>query len=78
MGQAVYMRARAEAVTDADRDGGSEVFSRRSQVHGGRAWTLEDVGASARLGLYRATASEQWVLDPTAIGDTRTPVTLAR
>jgi hypothetical protein len=71
-GQAVYMRAVAERLTAADR--GIDVFSRRSQQHGARAWTPEDVEPPARLRLYRTTATEQWVLDPAAVGDERTPV----
>jgi hypothetical protein len=74
-GQAVYMRARAEAVPDADLDGELEVFSRRSLARGGREWT-RDSGWAARLNLYRAKVSEHWVLDPTAKPDRRTEVNL--
>lgn len=73
-GQAVYMAAVAEQVTD---DGeiarGFEVFSERSLAQGGRAWTPEDVGPSGRVRLYRALASEQFVLSPE---DERLPLTL--
>jgi hypothetical protein len=37
-------------------------FSARSVAQGGREWTPDDVGPSARLCLYRAQASEQFVL----------------
>jgi hypothetical protein len=49
------------------------VFSRRSLEHGGREWTPDDVGATARLRLYRARASEQFVLSPS---DERLPFRL--
>jgi hypothetical protein len=63
-GKGVYVSAVAqELVVGDERTQGIEVFSRRSLEHGGRAWTLEDVDAPARLRLYRATAVEQWVLD---------------
>ena len=76
-GQAVYMRARAEAVPDADldRDRDLEVFSRRSLLRGGREWTA-DVVRAAGLRLYRASVLEHWVLDPAAKPDRRTEVNL--
>jgi hypothetical protein len=73
-GKAVYMAALAEQVTD---DGeiarGMSVFSERSLAQGGRAWTPEDVGRSGRVRLYRARASEQFVLSPE---DERLPLRL--
>ena len=39
------------------------IFSRRSLEVGGREWTVADVHPPAHLRLYRATASEQFVLD---------------
>lgn len=63
-GQAVYMSAIVEELTGADLVTGIEVFSRRSQSHGAKAWTPDDVRGSALLRLYRATALEHWVLDP--------------
>jgi release factor glutamine methyltransferase len=63
-GQAVYMSAVAEQVTGAESERGLDVFSQRSVAHGGRIWTPEDVLGAARVRLYRATASEHWVLDP--------------
>jgi pyridoxamine 5'-phosphate oxidase-like protein len=75
-GQGVYMSAVAEELTDHGLDRGIEIFSRTSEGHGGRAWTLEDVGPSALYRLYRATASEHWVLDPAGHPDHRTPVTV--
>jgi hypothetical protein len=70
-GQAVYMAAVAAQVTAADLERGIGVFSQRSVAHGARAWAPEDVLGAARLRLYRATASEHWVLDS---GDQRIAV----
>jgi hypothetical protein len=73
-GKAVYMAALAEQVTDGDEIvRGMSVFSERSLAQGGREWTPADVGPAARLRLYRATASEQFVLSPQ---DERLPFTL--
>jgi Pyridoxamine 5'-phosphate oxidase len=73
-GKAVYMAAGAEQVTAADEiERGMSVFSRRSLAQGGREWTPDDVGPTARLRLYRATASEQFVLSP---DDERLPFSL--
>ena len=70
---AVYMSAVAEEVVGTDVDGGIEIFSRRSEAQGMPAWTRADVVAPARHRLYRATASEHFVLDP---HDQRLPVSL--
>jgi Pyridoxamine 5'-phosphate oxidase len=75
-GQGVYMSAVAGEVTDADLDRGMEVFSRRSVAHGGRPWTLADVRPPEPYRLYRATASEHWVLDPDSHPNRRTPVSV--
>jgi nitroimidazol reductase NimA-like FMN-containing flavoprotein (pyridoxamine 5'-phosphate oxidase superfamily) len=73
-GKAVYMAARAEEVTGADEiERGVSVFSRRSLKQGGRAWTPDDVGSTARPRLYRAVALEQFVLSPE---DERLPLRL--
>jgi hypothetical protein len=64
-GKAVYMAARAEQVSAADEvERGMAAFSARSVAQGGYEWTPDDVGPSARLRLYRALASEQFVLSP--------------
>lgn len=70
-GQGVYMSALAEQLTGDDLDEGIRLFSDRSEAHAARRWTLEDVIAPARLRLYRATATEQFVLGE---GDERLPV----
>jgi nitroimidazol reductase NimA-like FMN-containing flavoprotein (pyridoxamine 5'-phosphate oxidase superfamily) len=64
-GKAVYLAARAEQVTAAGEiERGMSVFSRRSLERGGREWTPDDVAPDAPLCLYRAMASEQFVLSP--------------
>jgi hypothetical protein len=74
-GEAVYMAALAEQVTDDDEIArGMSVFSERSLAQGARVWTPEDVGPFGRVRLYRARVSEQFVLSPQ---DERLPVTLA-
>lgn len=62
-GQAVYMSAVAEPVPAGHLDRCLDVYSRSCQDRGGAPWSLDDVGPSGRLRLYRATASEQWILD---------------
>jgi hypothetical protein len=57
------MPARAEEVIVADEiERGVSVFSQRGLAQGDRGWTPDDVDSSARLRLYRARASEQFVL----------------
>jgi nitroimidazol reductase NimA-like FMN-containing flavoprotein (pyridoxamine 5'-phosphate oxidase superfamily) len=70
-GQGVYMSATAEEVADAERDRGLGIFSRRTQEHGKDPWTREDVEPPAHRRLYRAIASEHFVLDSK---DQRRPV----
>lgn len=69
---ALYMSAVAEVLDDVDE--GVEIFSRRSVERGLPVWRSEDVLPPARHRLYRATASEHFVLDP---HDRRIPVSLA-
>jgi nitroimidazol reductase NimA-like FMN-containing flavoprotein (pyridoxamine 5'-phosphate oxidase superfamily) len=68
---ALYMSAVAEELVDVDE--GIDVFSRRSEAQGMRPWTRDEVRAPARHRLYRATASEHFVLDP---HDQRLPVSV--
>lgn len=78
-GQAVYMSATATELTAIDElDQGIGIFSRRSQAHGARAWTLDDVLGPAALRLYRAATSEQWILEPGAPSDRRILVRASR
>ncbi len=75
-GQAVYMTATAEQLEGPEIERGIEVFSHRSEEHGGRPWTTADILAPAVLRLYRATASRHWVLDPDSSPDRRARVTI--
>lgn len=78
--QAVYMSAVAAEMTGADLERGIEIFSNGCVDHGLRKWTLNDVQPPAFHRLYRATASERWILDPGdhpvhgSTGDHRMPV----
>ena len=72
-GQGVYMSATARELTGDERVEALEVYSRRSRSHGGREWTVADVEAPAALRLYRARASDQYLLDE---HDDRVPVSL--
>jgi nitroimidazol reductase NimA-like FMN-containing flavoprotein (pyridoxamine 5'-phosphate oxidase superfamily) len=69
---AVYMSAVAEELVDVGE--GIEIFSRRSEEQGFGPWARDDVRAPARHRLYRAAASEHFVLDP---HDRRLPVSPA-
>jgi uncharacterized protein YhbP (UPF0306 family) len=72
-GQGVYVSAVAQELTGTDLDRGIAIFSRRSEAHGAGEWNLEDVRPPARHRLYRATASEHFVLGPQ---DRRIPVSV--
>jgi nitroimidazol reductase NimA-like FMN-containing flavoprotein (pyridoxamine 5'-phosphate oxidase superfamily) len=74
--QAVYMSAVADQPAGKELDRGIEIFSRRSEAQGARAWTREDVLPTAPIRVYRATVLEHSMLDPAASPDRRTPVTL--
>jgi hypothetical protein len=71
-GQVVYAAAEANQATEPERQAGIELFSRRSLVHGGRAFAVADVTKAARLRLYVATVSELCILEPGT--DNRIPV----
>ena len=72
--QAVYFEAEAgELLRGADRDRALAVYSRRSVQFGEQELTVADVTAPAAHRLFRAVASEQFVLDAT---DRRVPVAL--
>ena len=62
--RAVCMSAFAEELTGADLERGIDIFSRGSEALAARKWEQEDVLPPALHRLYRATASEHWVLDP--------------
>jgi peptide subunit release factor 1 (eRF1) len=61
-------------VADPELENGIAAFSRTSREQGGEEWTAADVRPPARHRLYRATASEQFVLGDK---DRRTRVSLA-
>jgi uncharacterized protein YhbP (UPF0306 family) len=76
-GQAVYMSAVAGELTGADLESGLVIYNGRfpdPAERGVRTIKPEDVCAPALYRLYRAVASEHWVLDPGAHPDHRTPV----
>jgi len=70
-GGGMYMSATAEEVVGDDRERALAVFSARSIAHGAGVFGLDDIEAPAEIRLYRATASEHWVLDER---DRRQPV----
>ncbi|MFD3619831.1 pyridoxamine 5'-phosphate oxidase family protein [Streptomyces sp. NPDC058676] len=76
-GQGVYMSAVAEPFSGRpDIERAMDVFSHRSLLHGGRAWTPDDVPPSSGLLLYRAVAEEHWILAQDGRPDHRVPVHL--
>ncbi len=74
-GQAVYMSADAELLTDpVVIERGLAVFSRRAVRQGIGEWGADRVSGDARLRLYRATVHEHWILDPDSPYDVRVQV----
>jgi hypothetical protein len=72
--EAVYVEAEAEQLEGAEEERYIGVFNSRSEALGWPTWTVADVRPPARLRLYRATASDLFVLGP---NDQRIPVTPA-
>jgi nitroimidazol reductase NimA-like FMN-containing flavoprotein (pyridoxamine 5'-phosphate oxidase superfamily) len=70
---AVYLVAVAEELDEDEVEAALEAFNRRSEAQGLRAWSRAEVAAPAEFRLYRATVSEQFVLDD---HDARLPVPL--
>ncbi|HEX7004413.1 MAG TPA: pyridoxamine 5'-phosphate oxidase family protein [Trueperaceae bacterium] len=68
---AVYMTAVAEQLEPGDA--ALEAFNRRSEAQGLRAWSRAELVPPGEFRLYRATATEQFVLDD---HDARLPVQL--
>jgi nitroimidazol reductase NimA-like FMN-containing flavoprotein (pyridoxamine 5'-phosphate oxidase superfamily) len=60
--QAVYVEAVAEELSGAEQERGIGILSRRSEANGGDAWHRADVVAPAPHRLYRARASEHFLL----------------
>ena len=72
--EALYLQAEAAELEPDEIADGLALFSRCSQAQGLRAWTRDEVERPAPLRLYRASASEHFVLGP---GDERLPLRLA-
>ena len=62
--QVVYMSGIAGEVTGTDVSHGIDVFSRGSRLRGAGEWTPEKVQPPSHLRLYRATATQQFILCP--------------
>jgi uncharacterized protein YhbP (UPF0306 family) len=62
--QAVYMTGTAGQLTGAELESGLDVFTRASEADGLSGWTLEKVQPPSLFRLYRATATEHFVLVP--------------
>ncbi|RZS64567.1 pyridoxamine 5'-phosphate oxidase [Agromyces ramosus] len=60
---AVYVEAAAGPVPDAELDDALAVFNARSVARGLRPWSESDVTGAAPHRLFRAVASQVWVLD---------------
>jgi nitroimidazol reductase NimA-like FMN-containing flavoprotein (pyridoxamine 5'-phosphate oxidase superfamily) len=60
--EAVYMSGRAEELTGDELERGIELFDRISRRDIAREWSLSDVQPPSLFRLYRATASEHFVL----------------
>ena len=69
---AFYMAAVAQRLDHVDD--ALEAFNRRSEAQGLRAWSRAEVTPPGEFRLYRATATEQFVLDD---HDARLPVDLS-
>jgi pyridoxine/pyridoxamine 5'-phosphate oxidase len=61
--QAVYLEGAAAEVDSRELGDYIDVYSRRSQARGLRAWTTDDVTAPTRLRLYRARIGARFVLE---------------
>lgn len=72
-GQGLYAEALAQEVPEPELDESVERFSASAVARGGRAFTRDDVVAPARHRLYKATASNMWLLDD---HDERIPIDL--
>lgn len=75
-GQAVWLAGTATQVPPEDLERGLAVFSQASVRDGLAEWGQERVTGDAPLRLYRATATEHYILDPDAPSDVRIAVAL--
>lgn len=76
-GQGVYVSAVAKLLEDGETARGIEAFSRRSVIHGGPAWSSEDVRSGGGLRLYGAIAESHSMLAKDGRPDHRVPVPLS-
>jgi len=75
--RAVYMTGQAEELSGADLEHDIAFFDAATRAQGlTRRWAMEDVVPASPYRLYRATASQHWVLDPDSSPDDRAEVTL--
>ena len=72
--EAVYLEVDAEQAAEDDQERYLGVFSRRSEGFGWPSWSVADVRPPARLRLFVASPSAQFVLGP---NDERIAVSLA-
>jgi nitroimidazol reductase NimA-like FMN-containing flavoprotein (pyridoxamine 5'-phosphate oxidase superfamily) len=73
-GEAVYLRARAEPVPEPEFERCLRIFATESEKQGLADWKRADVEPPARLRLYRAIATEHFIL---SAGDERISVDLS-
>jgi uncharacterized protein YhbP (UPF0306 family) len=71
---AFYARGRAVQVPAGDVAAGIAVFSREAEAQGMGVWDVDRVTGDARLRLYRATVTEEWVLAEDGGPDRRLPL----
>jgi pyridoxine/pyridoxamine 5'-phosphate oxidase len=62
--EAVYLEVEAEQASEEDEERYIGIVSRRSEASGWSSWSVEDVRPPARLRLYVANPSAQFVLGP--------------
>jgi nitroimidazol reductase NimA-like FMN-containing flavoprotein (pyridoxamine 5'-phosphate oxidase superfamily) len=60
--QAVYLSGRGEELAGPELERGIELFNHRSEADVDRSWRLQDVQPPSLFRLYRAIASEHYVL----------------
>jgi pyridoxine/pyridoxamine 5'-phosphate oxidase len=72
-GEAVYLSARAELVPEPELDRCLRIYADTSEEQGLAPWTRADVEPPSRHRLYRATATEHFMLSST---DERLPVVM--
>jgi pyridoxine/pyridoxamine 5'-phosphate oxidase len=74
-GQAVYMEATVEQLAGADVTAGLEIYPGGPE-RGARTISPDELRPPGPYRLYRARATQHWILDPSSRPDRRTAVTL--